>query len=193
MSSALTKLQPYEHGPLIEAYGHYAVLRHILSLEPTGTALEFGVGSGESTRIIAQHMPVVGFDSFDGLPEDWRAGFPKGTFACEIPRCLGAAQLEIGLFEDTLPESCWDDIGFIGLVHIDCDLYSSTKAVLDNIGLRLEPGAYVVFDEFWGYDDGPGMSYRDHEQRAWREFADSAGIAWRVIGHWNESWGIQIV
>lgn len=184
--------QPYERGPHIEATEHYALLRHVLSLGPTGMALEFGVGRATSTRIIAKSMPVIGFDSWLGLPENWRPKYGAGAFAYNPPGDIPNVTLVDGWFEDTLPEIYWTSLTFIGLVHIDCDLYSSTKTVLDHIGDFLEPGTYVVFDEFWGYNDGLDASYKDHEYKAWREFAERTQIAWRVIGHCNESWGIQI-
>src|SRR6185312_8949753 len=46
-----------------------------------GLCVEFGVGTGGSLRKIAEHCYVYGFDSFNGLPEDWRNRFPVGYFA----------------------------------------------------------------------------------------------------------------
>lgn len=182
--SKVVETQPdYDLGPFIEA--HYALLRYVLQLKPRGVALEFGVGQGTSLLQIADYMPVFGFDSFKGLPEDWRDGFSAGAFACNPPyvpcdRC----SLVIGLFEDTLPDFDFDDIG---LVHIDCDLYSSTATVLKYVGPHLNSGCYVVFDEWHGY---PGCE-RD-EQRAWREFAKRSGIRWNVVGHSFQQWAIRI-
>lgn len=177
---------PEDLGPYIRSWEHYTLLRHILSLNPTGTALEFGVASGTSARYIAEHMPVIGFDSFQGLPLDWRPGFPKGSFKGDppdVPNC----ELVIGLFEDTLPRFDFDNVGEIGLVHLDADLYESTATALKYIGPHLKPGCYVCFDEAHGY---PGAD--QHEWRAWREFAEISGIRWSVIGHSVEQWGIQI-
>jgi predicted O-methyltransferase YrrM len=165
--------------------GHYALLHHILTThKPTGMALEFGVGGGESTSLIAAHMPVIGFDSFKGLPEDWRDGFPAGMFAQDTIPHIPNAELIVGLFEDTLPT--FDPPDHVGLVHIDCDLYSSTKTVLDHI--RLDPGTIVVFDEWHGFD-----GCEDHEQRAWREFVAHSDITWDVIGHSFQQWAVRVV
>jgi hypothetical protein len=50
-----------------------------------GLALEFGVATGTTLKIIADAVAhdrtVAGFDSFTGLPEAWRSGFPAGEFA----------------------------------------------------------------------------------------------------------------
>lgn len=157
----------------------YATLRSVLhTYEPQGWAVEFGVYSGYSLGIIAQHMPVIGFDSFEGLPEDWREGFPKGTFGpqsvCEgvdlVPKLTPpyGAMLVPGLFDDTVP-------GFpfprLGLVHIDCDLYSSTVTALEGITEFVHDGTIIVFDEFHSY---PGA--REHEEKAFREWLLRYGI-----------------
>jgi hypothetical protein len=176
--------QDYQLGPFIDE--HYALLRYVLTLHPDGIALEFGVGRGGSLRTIAEHMPVIGFDSFEGLPEDWRDEFKRGHFKCTPPRNIPGAVLRIGLFADTLPTFEFD-VYSIGLVHIDCDLYSSTATVLKYLGPHLRSGCYVVFDEWHGFDNAEA-----HEQRAWREFADDTGIGWTVVGHSNQQWGIRI-
>ncbi|ATN88710.1 glycosyltransferase [Mycobacterium phage Demsculpinboyz] len=162
-----------------------STLQHALSLQPKGTALEFGVGQGKTLRMIAQQMPVVGFDSFQGLPDDWEPGrFEKGHFACEPPQ-VDNATLVVGLFEDTLPTFTFPDD--IGLVHIDCDLYSSTMTVLNHLEPHLRPGCILVFDEYHG-----AQRCVDHEQRAFRECAERTGIKWTVIGHGPEQWSIRL-
>lgn len=174
--------QDYKLGPRLGSK-MTSTLERVLKLKPAGTALEFGVGEGRTLRMIANHMPVIGFDSFEGLPEKWRDGFEAGMFACAPPD-VPNAELVKGLFADTLPRFNWPDR--IGLVHIDCDLYSSTKTVLDHLGLK--PGTYVVFDEWHGYN-----GCEAHEQRAWREYADRTGITWEVIGSGPEQWAIRIL
>lgn len=139
----------------------YRLLQRILRENAPfkGTALEFGVATGTSARIIAEHMPVIGFDSFAGLPEDWvreptdiGTTFPAGTFACEPP-AIDNVLLVVGLFADTLPSMTLPDD--ITLVHVDADLYSSTKTIFEHIGPALRPGVIIVFDEYEGngFDD----------------------------------------
>lgn len=160
-------------------------LRHVLDLKPRGTAVEFGVGSGRSLRMIAEQMPVVGFDSFRGLPERWRDGFEAGMFACPPPM-VDNATLAVGLFEDTLPLVRFPDD--VGLWHLDADLESSTRTILAHIGPRLRVGAYVVFDEIHGW---PGWQHGG-EHVAWREFVEATGIEYEVIGHGPEQWAIRV-
>lgn len=183
------QMQDFDPGPKIPDDGsRSAVLSHILALKPSGAAVEFGVGRGDSARMIAKQMPLVGFDSGEGLPEDWRPEYPKGSLAFRTPP-IENLTLVRGWFDDTLPKFNFDDLGYIGLVHFDADLYSSTKTALEHIGPYLRSGTYVVFDEMFGY---PGAE--DHEQRAWREFAELTKIGWTVIGnsHFGETWGIRI-
>jgi hypothetical protein len=153
-----------------------------------GTALEFGVADGYTLRRIVAGMPsdsrIVGFDSFEGLPEHWREGFGVGMFATTAPSVPGA-ELVVGLFDATLP--VWAVPDDVVLVHIDCDLYSSTRTVLDHVGPHLKPGCMVVFDEYHGY---PGAEA--HEEKAWREYADGAGIAWAVLASGPEQLLIRI-
>lgn len=154
-----------------------ATLEHGLSLAPShGMALEFGVYSGKTLRVIAENRPaggVYGFDSFEGLPEAWRPGFPAGTFGTGmltgIPQVTGA-ELVIGWFHDTLPEFLAQHPEPVAFLHLDADLYSSTKTVLEQVGPRLFPGSVVVFDEFFNY---PG--WQDGEFRAWQEFVAASG------------------
>lgn len=182
---ASISVQDYSLGPELP-YAAYGVLSSVLDLKPSGVAVEFGVGEGKSARIIADRMPVFGFEGGVGLPEDWRPDYPKGSLAWDIPE-IPNVSIEVGMFEDTIHKFDFDALGSIGLVHFDADLYSSTKEALTYIGPYLRPGCYVVFDEFHGY---PGSE--DHERRAWEEFADESGIEWTVIGHGDQQWAIRI-
>ncbi|MCD2193323.1 class I SAM-dependent methyltransferase [Actinomycetospora endophytica] len=143
-------------------------LDHALSLAPRGgMALEFGVYSGATLARIAADRggcAVYGFDSFEGLPEDWRAGFRAGTFAVDSVPEVEGAELVVGWFSDTLPGFLEAHPGPVDLLHLDADLYSSTATVLDLVGPRLHPGSVLVFDEYLNH---PG--WQDGEHRAWRE------------------------
>jgi hypothetical protein len=154
-------------------------LRHGLRLigDLPGMVLEFGVGSGDTLRVIAEECPgrqVVGFDVFSGLPETWRSDFPAGTFAQEALPQVPGAELVVGLFDDTLPGFVAEHGGPVAFLHLDADLYSSTKTVLDLLGDRLVPGSILVFDEYLNY---PG--WQDHEHKAWTEFVERTGVTYR--------------
>lgn len=179
----------YGLGPEISGdRASFPLLRHVIDhLKPEGTAVEFGVADGTSLGMIAAHMPAVGFDSFQGLPEQW-CEFPAGSRACEAPT-VDNAQIVTGYFADTLPSFDFSALGTIGLVHFDADLYSSTKTALEYVGPYLESGTICVFDEW--HRAHPETD--SHEPRAWREYLDTRPkLGWTVIGHDTEAWAIRL-
>ena len=149
--------------------------------------LEFGVFEGRSLRWWISHLTspaarFVGFDSFEGLPEDWRPGLETGHFATGQPPDIRDPRVSfvIGWFDRTLP-------GFAApphdqlIINIDSDLYSSAATVLRWATPLLRPGTLLYFDE---YPD------RDHEMRALAEYArtspyDFSPVAFARGGvHW---------
>ncbi len=61
-----------------------SLLKYSVDLsDQEGLFIEFGVYKGDTLNYIASHLEekiIYGFDSFEGLPEDWRNGFHKGVF-----------------------------------------------------------------------------------------------------------------
>jgi predicted O-methyltransferase YrrM len=149
-------------------------LEHALAIAPQGgMALEFGVLRGRSLRIIAaarKGREVYGFDSFQGLPEDYRPHVREGTFAVDALPEVDGAELVVGWFDDTLPGFLEAHPGPVDFLHVDGDLYSSAVTVLRLVGPRLLPGSVLVFDEFFNY---PG--WEKHEFRAWQEWLERTG------------------
>lgn len=141
-----------------------------------GLYLEFGVATGKSIRWIAQltKATVHGFDSFDGLPEDWSgSSFGKGGFSQggRMPDVPANVQLHAGWFDKTLPAFFAATPGDCAFLHVDCDLYSSTKTIFDVVGPRLRKGSVIVFDEYFNYP-----TWREHEYKAFLEFVSVRGI-----------------
>ena len=132
-----------------------------------GMVLEFGVRFGNTIRQIASltDQQVYGFDSFEGLPEIWHHE-PKGSYTTrgEIPKVPSNVQLLAGWFEDTLPKFLEEHPGNVRFVNIDCDIYSSTKTVLDQLAPRIMPGSVIVFDEYIGNEH-----WREDEYKAFQE------------------------
>ena len=158
----------------IEFDDHAAMLRHAVDLaEIDGLVLEFGVATGRTINIIAGHHngPIFGFDSFEGLPESWYGDYRRGTFArSELPVVADTVTLVSGWFNDSVPPFLEEHPGPISLLHVDCDLYSSTSFVLTELRDRIVPGTVIVFDEYFNY---PG--WQQHEHLAFTEFIESTG------------------
>ena len=157
----------------------HSTLRDALRAAPAeGMALEFGVATGTTLQIIADERggEVYGFDSFAGLPEHWRLGYDAGEFA-EPPPQVAGAELVVGLFEDTLPGFLEKHTGPVAFVHVDCDLYSSTVTVLEQLAPRFVEGTVLLFDEYFNF---PG--WQEHEHRAWREHVERTGLRFEYAG-----------
>ena len=78
----------------------------IRNADPHRSFYEFGVWMGDSFRYLIDHFPQgFGFDTFDGLPENWH-GLPRGSYTSfgEVPNILGG-EFIVGEFKDTLPTS----------------------------------------------------------------------------------------
>jgi hypothetical protein len=144
---------------------------------------EFGVGSGESFDWFAVTKPrenvLIGFDHFDGIPEPWNK-YPAGQWKSPVyePNRDDVVIVR-GRFEKTLPDpdvqrqlQCG-----IGLIHVDCDLYSSTHAVFSSLGAHVRAGTVIIFDEFYGYED-----WSSHEAKAFHEFVEAAGVSFEYLG-----------
>ena len=118
-----------------------------------GYVLEFGVATGRTLNQFAYWLHnklIYGFDGFDGLPEDWTSRMRKGFFARDtLPRVRSNCHLIVGWFDQTLPKFK-ETIKHspIALLHVDCDLYSSTVTVLNNLRENIVPGTVIVFDEY---------------------------------------------
>jgi hypothetical protein len=158
-----------------------------------GLVLEFGVFDGRSLRQIATACApreAHGFDSFEGLPEDWTHFQKKGRFSLQgEPPLFDAPNVRLhkGWFETTLPPFLAAHAGPVRLLHIDCDLYSSTVTVLTQLRDRIVPGTVIVFDEYLNY---PG--WREHEFRAFAEFIAATGRGYRYLGFASSQFAVSV-
>ena len=160
---------------------------------------EFGCYTGGTLGQIVEylssssssHTKIYGFDSFEGLPENWYNGKGKGWFNLNSKEIsVSGAVIIKGWFEDTVPGFFRDALSVsssvLGLVHIDSDLYSSAKVVLNELGRFLRESAqfrtnafplYLVFDELINYPD-----YAVNELKALLELQQRSGRSLRVLG-----------
>jgi len=167
-----------------------------------GLFIELGVCTGKTINFIAAlnpHQKIYGFDSFEGLPEDWIRTdkvIAAGTFGFKnpnlLPPVLHNVELIKGLFKDTLRFFIDMQEGeqAIAFLHVDCDIYSSTATAFEILGDRIKPGTIIVFDELFNY---PGSE--NHEYKALQEFLikhryDVRYLAFNVF---HEQVAVQII
>ncbi len=147
----------------------------------TGLICEFGVAGGRSINYLAGKMPdriLYGFDSFEGLPEDWRDGMPRGAYRqAKLPHVASNVRLIKGLFDVSLPTFLDEQKENALFLHIDCDLYPSTRTVFELIGQRIRNGTILCFDEYFNY---PG--WQDGEYKAFMEFISASDMNFEFLG-----------
>lgn len=154
-----------------------------------GDYFEFGLWRGRTFlyawqlkhRYRCDDMRLWGFDSFAGLPQidDQRNNiWGAGDFACsedELRRILRKAgvgeeeyELVAGYYERSLNADLDRRIAgrVAAIVYVDCDLYLSTKQVLEFLRRYLVDGTIVCFDDFYNYKGSPEQG----EQKALCEF-----------------------
>jgi O-methyltransferase len=157
----------------------------------SGDIAEFGTLHGYTGRLMATLLTEMGlpgslwlYDSFTGLPADmstvdlqsyevktnkaWTAGamaVPRGTdvqIRRVLARILPWSRVNVikGYFEQTLPSTL--PANRLALVHVDCDLYTSARYVLDQLlaaGL-LQDGCVVLCDDYNCNRANPRMGER---------------------------------
>ena len=159
------------------------VMHAAFNVRASGFICELGVYRGDSSNEIARKCPheiIYGFDTFAGLPEFWRDGFPKGTFDVSSEKIIFEKNciLYKGLFDETLPKFLKEVQGQAGLVHIDCDIYSSSISALLLLAPRISIGTVIIFDEYFNY-----TGWQKHEFKAFQEFLDSTGLGCKYIAY----------
>ena len=174
----------------------WAIKRAVMNHEHVGLISEFGVFRGNGISLFARVLEpyglgITGFDSFEGLEEDWTGhhnGRTQGGFGQQStpPGVPENAKLIKGKVQDTLP-------GFLArqgavhytFAHMDFDTYTPTAFTLSAIKDRLRKGTVLVFDELYGY---PG--WRHHEWKALKETLPDACYDFIAFG--TESVAIEI-
>lgn len=180
-----------------------------------GLNLEFGVFEGKSINYLSEKLPnkkFVGFDSFEGLPEDWIHGTKnrkKGHFTLngKLPEVNKNVTLIKGFYDSTLEPFLKETKSKkISYLHLDSDLYSSTKYVLTTLtkySMNMKD-CIVRFDDFcdWRYDQGvkdkrsprmPYTNWKNGDYKAWNEWVEENNIEYEEIArNWDKSYIVRI-
>ena len=151
------------------------LFNHLLINKVEGDIVECGVGNGQSLSYILFNLTsndkhfgkkYIGFDSFEGFPEpsihDNSSRNPKKgewnhvdeKYVLSNLNDLGFANKDYknikfikGYFENTFQKN-YENIKKISVLHLDCDLYSSTKISLKTWYNKVEKNGIIVFDEY---------------------------------------------
>lgn len=172
----------------------YCVRRNSSLRSESPVIAEFGVCEGDSINALARMCPraqIFGFDSFEGLEEDWH-GFiwPKGSMSThgKIPEVEPNVKLHKGWFEETVPDFVTAlNNRQIQLLHMDADTYKPTIYVLRSLASNLRAGSIIIFDEFFGYPN-----FRLHEFRAWHEFVAEYGVEYHYLCYTGQGVAVEI-
>ena len=167
--------------------------------------LDLGVWIGWSTRLIsdASDRMVYGFDTFEGLVEDWQIDdqilVKRGTFSLSEPiaqRLMADTGVSL---DDGLPAALGRKVQFIKgstydtlapflaerpaapimLFHMDLDTYESCLHALETCKDRFVEGSILVFDEYL---------VTNAEMRAFYEFQSRYDLEWKY-----RAWGLEIM
>jgi len=146
-----------------------------------GLFLEFGVFQGASINYISSKLPnkiFHGFDSFEGLKEDWSGwSLTKGAFNLDgkLPPVNSNVELIKGWFDQTLPGFMNNQSNqYIQWLHIDCDTYEATKTVFECLESNIQSGTLILFDEFFGY-----RGWEIGEYKAFQEFINKTKLQFK--------------
>ena len=132
-----------------------------------GDWVEFGVYKGGSLGLLALQLKLanspkglIGIDTFEGHPFDniykeetvprkeyfWDTSLDLVQKVMSRLRLSEYVSLRKGTFEDVL--QVFPSGISVSFVHIDCDLYQSTKTALSWSLAHLVPGGIIVFDDY---------------------------------------------
>lgn len=134
----------------------FEILIEIKQKKIKGDIIEFGTWNGNNLLMIKKMVDylglkkkVFGFDNFKGMPNADNKNFFKGDKKL-ILYIKSFFNLEnIKIFEDDIMNLSKHKkkFGKLSFVYIDCDLYSTTKKILEICENKVSKGGFIVFDE----------------------------------------------
>lgn len=144
------------------------LLREVIATP--GCVAELGVCFGGTLQIIAERLPgkeIYGFDTFDGLPEmgnndapqfweEWRKDNLRANYNEVLQKFEAFPNVKLikGYFPATADLIQNEAFCF---VHVDGDLYQSTKDAIEFFMPRMVSGGIILFDDY-RYKRCPGVT-----------------------------------
>lgn len=145
----------------------------VWNMQIDGDYLEFGVYRGNSFILAAslaekygmRKMRYFAFDSFEGLPEAEGKKFNRGDYRCSeenfirMIRKAGVSLHRVVSVKGWYSESLTSDtkrkyeLDRATVIHVDCDLYSSTKLVLAFVEDVIQVGTILIFDDWYAFSN----------------------------------------
>jgi|SRR5918994_3691701 hypothetical protein len=120
-----------------------------------------------------------------------RTGFDLGIRAFDrqgrLPRVPSNVTLHKGWFNDTIPKWKADHPGRLAFVHIDCDIYGSTKTILDLLADPIEPGTVIVFDEYFNFPN-----WENHAHKAFCEYLAANRVGYEPLAYARQQIAVKI-
>jgi hypothetical protein len=173
---------------------YYTVAKHSHLDSKEIFYLEFGVAEAHSFKWWLKKnthpgSEFHGFDTFEGLPEDWGRHFKKGDMSASLPDIDdNRAGFYKGIFQETLHVFIEQNkealIGKQKVVHMDADLFSSTIFVLSQLHPYLSKGDIIFFDEF---------NVANHEYQAFRIFTEAFYVKLKPVAAVNNFYQVAFV
>ena len=159
-------------------FHRWALFDHMTELSKRDRPFyEFGVWRGEAFRyLIKTFKKGYGFDTFEGLPEDWH-NEKAGTYSSDgnIPKIEGG-EFIVGKFEDTLPRFFTEERPKASIINFDADLYSSTICALNFAKPVIDKHTILIFDEFI-----INKNWEQDEYKALEEFCFNNKCTYEVL------------
>lgn len=136
-------------------------------------------------KLLWNQLRFFAFDSFQGLPklegiDMLSKDFTQAKYQSSLETfTMNLQQKGIplnkivtipGWFEETLNKTTIEEnkIANAAIINIDCDLYQSTKVVLNFISSIMVDGSILIFDDWFSFKGNPSLG----EQRAFYEWAE---------------------
>ena len=156
--------------------------------------LEFGVAAAHSFKwwLAKNTNPLSafhGFDTFEGLPEDWGRHFKKGDMSASLPDIDDKrASFYKGIFQETLHGFIDENADTLRntkkVIHMDADLFSATIFVLSQLYPYLNKGDIIFFDEF---------NVANHEYQAFKIFSEAFYMKLKPVAAVNNFYQVAFV